>query len=143
MSQFQKKSITILLENCRQYQVMISDYLACNCVDFYVSLNWQGPWVQCKHLYYTLQYAMYFGIKKPFIHYPLWSWNGVHNLLVRAIIMWISYLCFIVWLNLTYTSYCFTLLHCNVTLLNFTFDTIFQEWNFTWKLCESSNFHSS
>jgi hypothetical protein len=41
---------------------MISDYLACSCVDF-SSLGKQGPWVPYKNLYYILQYVMYFGIK--------------------------------------------------------------------------------
>jgi hypothetical protein len=45
---------------------MICDYLACNCVDFASmmasSLGKQGMWVPYKHLYYILQYAMYFGL---------------------------------------------------------------------------------
>jgi hypothetical protein len=63
-----------LLENCKQYEVMISDYLTCSCVDFLFtmasSLGKWGPWVPCKHLYYILQYAMYYGIRKLVIHYP-------------------------------------------------------------------------
>jgi hypothetical protein len=50
-------------ENHKQYEVMISDYLVYNCVDFasmmVLSLGKQGPWVPYKHLYYILQYAMY------------------------------------------------------------------------------------
>jgi len=61
----------------KQYEVTISDYLACSCVDFAsmmaLSLGKQGLWVPCKHLYYILQYAMYFGIREPFIHYPSWN----------------------------------------------------------------------
>jgi hypothetical protein len=67
---------------------MINDYLTCSCVDFLsmmaLSLNKQGPWVPCKHLYCILQYAMYYNIKEPFIHYPFWSWNEVHRLLDHA-----------------------------------------------------------
>ncbi len=67
-----------LLENCKQYEVTITNYLACNCMGFSsmmsTSLGGQGPWVQCKHLYYILQYhAMYLGISEPLIHYPSWS----------------------------------------------------------------------
>jgi len=64
------------LKNHKQHEVMICDYLACNCVDFASmmasSLGKQGMWVPYKHLYYILQYAMYFGINEPFIHYPSW-----------------------------------------------------------------------
>jgi len=46
---------------------MISDYLTCSYVDFLSmmasSLNKQGPWVPCKHLYYILQCAMYVGLE--------------------------------------------------------------------------------
>jgi hypothetical protein len=35
----------------------------------FASLNNWGSCVLCKHLYYILQYAMYYGIKEPFIHY--------------------------------------------------------------------------
>ncbi len=77
-----------LLENCKQYEVTINDYLACNCVDFssmmVLSFDKQGPWMPCKHLYYILQYAMCFRIKEPFIHYPSWSWNEFHRLLNHA-----------------------------------------------------------
>jgi hypothetical protein len=63
------------LENHKQYEVTMSDYLACNCVDFVsmmaLSLGKWGFWVSCKHLYYILQYAMYFGIRESFVHYPL------------------------------------------------------------------------
>jgi hypothetical protein len=61
-------------KNRKQYEVMNNDYLASSCVDFFPLMftsfvKW-GLWVPCKHLYYILQYAMYFGIRKPFIHYP-------------------------------------------------------------------------
>jgi hypothetical protein len=50
--------ISRLLENHKQYEVMISDYPACNCVDFAsmmaLSLGKRGPWVPYKHLYYIL-----------------------------------------------------------------------------------------
>jgi hypothetical protein len=48
------------------------------------SLGKKRPWVPCEHLYYILQYAMYYGIRKPFIHFPSWSWDEVHRLLHRA-----------------------------------------------------------
>jgi hypothetical protein len=61
------------LKNRKQYEVMINDYSTCSCVEFSsmrsVSFYRRGLWVQCKHLYYILQYAMYYGIKKPFIYY--------------------------------------------------------------------------
>jgi hypothetical protein len=51
----------------KQYEVMINDYFACSCINFSsmmsMSFSKQGLWVQCKHLYYILQYVMYFGIK--------------------------------------------------------------------------------
>jgi hypothetical protein len=50
----------------------------------FVSFDKQGPWVPCKHLYYILQYAMYFGIREPFIHYPFGSYNDIHKLLNGA-----------------------------------------------------------
>jgi hypothetical protein len=63
-----------LLENCKQCEVTINDYSICGCVDFFsmmfASLGKWGLWVSCKYLYYVLQYAMYFGIREPFIHYP-------------------------------------------------------------------------
>jgi hypothetical protein len=71
------------------------------------------------------------------VHYSLISQAFSHS-----IIMWTSYPWLIVGLNLTYTSYCFTLLHCNVALSNFTFDIYFSKWSWTWKFCEFSNFHS-
>jgi hypothetical protein len=75
-------------KNCNQYEVIVSDYLACNYMDFFpmmfVSLDRQGPWVQCKHLYYILQYAMYYGIKESLIHYPSWNLNEVHRVLIHA-----------------------------------------------------------
>jgi len=45
-----------------------------NCMDFSFMMvssfgKW-GLWVPCKHLYYILQYPMYFGIKEPSIYYP-------------------------------------------------------------------------
>jgi hypothetical protein len=56
-----------LPKNCKQYEVTINDYSTCNCVDFFsmmfASFGKWGLWVPCKHLYYILQYAMYFGIK--------------------------------------------------------------------------------
>jgi len=74
-----------LPKNRKQYETMISEYLACNCVDFSSmmsgSLGKQGSWVPCKHFYYFLQYAIYSRIRKPLIHYPSWSWNEVHRLL--------------------------------------------------------------
>ncbi len=57
--------------------------------------------------------------------------------------MWTSYPWVTMWRDLTYTSYCFTFSHYNATPLNFAFDTFFCGWNWTWKLCEYSNFHSS
>ncbi len=75
-------------KNCEQYEVMIRDYSVCSCMDFFsmmfASLGKWGLWVPCKHLYYILQYAMYFGIKEPFIHYPSWNWNEIHKLLDHA-----------------------------------------------------------
>ncbi len=70
------------------------------------------------------------------MHYSLISQAFSHS-----IIMWISYPWLNVWLDLIYTSYCFTLLHCNVVPLSFAFDTFFCGWSWTWKLCESNNFH--
>jgi hypothetical protein len=79
-----------LLENRKQYEVTINDYSTCNCVDFssmmVLSLDKQRPWMPCKHLYYILQYAMYFRIKEPFIHYPSWSWNEFQFFIKRMVI---------------------------------------------------------
>jgi hypothetical protein len=61
-----------LQKNCKQYEVMINDYTACNCVDFK-----QGSWVQCKHSYYILQFFVFSRIRKPFIHYSL---IGISNI---------------------------------------------------------------
>ncbi len=74
---------------------MINDYSVCNCVDFSSMMfrffgKW-GPWVPCKHLYYILQYAMYVGIREPFMHYPSSSWNEVHRLLNRAKVLEVNY----------------------------------------------------
>jgi len=59
--------LSVPQENHKQYEVMISDYLVYNCVDFastvVLSLGKQGPWVPYEHLYYILQYAMYFRLK--------------------------------------------------------------------------------
>jgi len=67
---------------------MISDYLACNCMDLFsvmfMSLDEQGPWVHYKQMYYILQYVMFCGIRESFIHYPSWNWDEVHRLLGRA-----------------------------------------------------------
>ncbi len=72
------------------------------------------------------------------VHYSL-----ISQAFSYSIIMWTSYPWLTMWLNLIYTSYCFTLLRCNVALSSFTFDTFFGGWNWTWKLCESNNFHLS
>ncbi len=86
------------LKNRKQYEVIINDYSTCSCVEFFsmmsVSFYRQGLWVQCKHLYYILQYAMYYGIKKPFIHYSSWSWNEVHRLLACANILELKLQCY-------------------------------------------------
>jgi hypothetical protein len=54
-------------KNHMQYEVTINDYVACNCMDFSSmmvgSLDKWGPWVPCKHLYYILQYGMYYKIR--------------------------------------------------------------------------------
>jgi hypothetical protein len=61
-------------QNHKQYEVRINDYTTWSCMDFssimFTLLNKWGPWVPCKHLYYILQYAMYFRIEEPFIHFP-------------------------------------------------------------------------
>jgi hypothetical protein len=54
------------------------------------------------------------------MHYSLISQAFSHT-----IIMWTSYLWLTMWLNLVYTSYCFTILHCNVAPRGLTFDTFF------------------
>jgi len=54
------------------------------------------------------------------VHYSL-----IFQTFSHSIIMWTSYPWFIVWLNLIYTSYCFTILRCNVVPLSFTFDIFF------------------
>ncbi len=59
----------------------------------------------------------------------------------HSIITWTSYP--LLTCDLTYISYYFTFLHCNVAPSSFTFDTLFCTWSWTWKLCESNNFHSS
>jgi hypothetical protein len=62
-----------LPKNRKQYEAMISDYVTCNCMDFSFMMDSSlGKWgllVPYKHLYYILQYALYFGIREPFIHY--------------------------------------------------------------------------
>jgi len=54
-------------KNRKQYKITINDYPDCSCVDFFSmmasSLSKRGRWVAYKHLYYILQYAMYFGIR--------------------------------------------------------------------------------
>ncbi len=78
----------------KQYEITINDCMAYSCVDFFSmmsrSLIERGSWVPCRHLYDILQYAMYIGIKEPFIHYPSWSWNEVHRLLNHAKILEIN-----------------------------------------------------
>ncbi len=75
-------------KKCKQYEVTIIDYPACNCMDLFsimfVSVDEWGLWVRCKHMYYIFQYVMFCVIKEWFIHYPSWSWNEVHKLLSRA-----------------------------------------------------------
>jgi hypothetical protein len=60
------------LKNHKQYEIIINGYLAYNCMDFFsmmsMSFGGQGPWVQSKHLYYILQYAMFLKVREPFIH---------------------------------------------------------------------------
>jgi hypothetical protein len=56
-----------------------------------MSLDERGPWVHCKHMYYILQYVMFCGIRKSFIHYPSWNWNEVHRLLGHAKILKLKY----------------------------------------------------
>jgi hypothetical protein len=46
----------------------------------FMSFGGQGPWVQCKHMYYILQYAMFSKVREPFNH-PSSSSNEVHRLL--------------------------------------------------------------
>jgi hypothetical protein len=46
----------------------------------------------------------------------------------HAVIMWTSYPWLTMWFHLTCnTSYCFTVLHCNVAPLSFTFDIFFSD----------------
>jgi hypothetical protein len=41
-------------------------------------------WVQCNHPYHILQNIMYCGQSKEFIHFPMWSWDKIQQLLARA-----------------------------------------------------------
>jgi hypothetical protein len=76
--------ISSLIENCKQYEVMIDNFLTCTCIDFVSmfigSLGGYGKWVHCKHLYYILQILMFYGLMETFIHHPIWSWDEVHKL---------------------------------------------------------------
>jgi hypothetical protein len=75
-------------KNCKQYEIIISDYLAYNGMDLFsmmfVSLDEWGSCVQCKQLYYILQYVMFCVIRESYIHYPSWSKNEVDRLLGHA-----------------------------------------------------------
>jgi hypothetical protein len=71
------------IENYKQCEVTISNFLACTCIDFVLmmkgSLGAQGKWVHCKHLYYILQHVRLCGLMETFIHHLSWSWNEVHK----------------------------------------------------------------
>jgi hypothetical protein len=55
------------LENCKQYEVMIRDYSACSCMNFFsmmfASLNKWGLWAPCKHLYYIFNMPCILGLE--------------------------------------------------------------------------------
>jgi len=55
------------------------------------------------------------------------QYSQISQAFSHSIIMWTSYPWFTVWLDLIYTSYCFTLLHCNVIPMSFAFNIFFAD----------------
>jgi hypothetical protein len=71
------------------YEVTISDFPACKCLDFvsmksYALGNSRKKWIYCKHIYFILQ--RYMGCTKDdiFVHCPAYTFNEVILLLDRA-----------------------------------------------------------
>jgi hypothetical protein len=61
---------------------------------------------------------MYVGIRKPFIHYPSWSWNEVHRLLDHAKVLDVNQVVMSLDLSLKYDCYgfCFFGMHSVVEI---------------------------
>jgi hypothetical protein len=71
------------------YEVTISDFPACKCLDFismksYTLRNSQKKWIYCKHIYFILQWLMGCTKDDKFIHSPAYTFNEVIMLLDRA-----------------------------------------------------------
>jgi hypothetical protein len=71
------------------YEVTISDFHACKCLDFvsmksYALGNGQKKWIYCKHIYFILQGFMGCTRDDKFIHCPAYTFNEVIMLLDRA-----------------------------------------------------------
>ena len=69
------------------YEVSISDYPFCSCLDFKfmkVRANRKQKWMPCKHLYFVLQQHFSCTEGNVFIHCPRWTLNEVKLLLGRA-----------------------------------------------------------
>jgi hypothetical protein len=51
--------------NKKQYEITMGNFLTCTCLGFATmissSLGQPGKWVPYKHMYYVLQYVMFFG----------------------------------------------------------------------------------
>jgi hypothetical protein len=76
--------ISRLIENCKQYEVMIDNLFPCTCIDSVSmkvgSLGSCGKWVHCKHLNYILENVMFCELMEMFIHHLTWSWDKVFKL---------------------------------------------------------------
>jgi hypothetical protein len=80
--------ISSLIENHKQYQVMVGKFPTCICINFVSmmigSLGGCGKWVHWKHLYYILQNVMLCGLMEMFIHHLASNWDKVHKLTCRT-----------------------------------------------------------
>jgi hypothetical protein len=75
-----------VFSNEKRYHVIMGNYPSCSSLNFVTmaahSLGGCGAWVQCKHIYHVLLTIMYCGMIEDFIHYCMWSWEEVFNLLM-------------------------------------------------------------
>ncbi len=76
--------ISKIIENRKQYSVMISNFHPCTCIDslsmMIGSLGSHGKWVHCKHLNYVLENVMLCELMEMFIHHLIWSRDKVFKL---------------------------------------------------------------
>ena len=76
------------IEKQKVYQVILSNFPACTCVEF-VSMkeaslkNGRKKWILYKHLYFILQKCCLMTSFDKFIHCPMWTFNQMKTILDR------------------------------------------------------------